>query len=91
MVILALGTYTQPAQNIPASPGMALGRFFRVRFPGPPRPGPRPGGPPGAHKGLLGLQTDPPAALLGLLLLAGPPSKPESASASERAECLLVI
>ena len=30
MVTSALGTYTQPAQNIPASPGMVLGRFFRL-------------------------------------------------------------
>ena len=30
MATLPLGTYTQATQNIPASPGVALGRFFGV-------------------------------------------------------------
>ena len=30
MATLPLGTYTQATQNIPASPGVTLGRFFGV-------------------------------------------------------------
>ena len=53
MATLPLGTYTQATQNIPASPGVALGRFFGVGSLAPLQP---------AQKGPPGAQKDPPGA-----------------------------
>ena len=82
MATLPLGTYTQATQNIPASPGGPLGRFFGVGSLAPLQPAlhctavqysPSPEGP---HWGPEG------AALA---------SKPESASVSELLVGLLIL